>query len=293
MSGLVIGSSGQLASHLKEILPDARFLSRADVDLASSAQLERVLRDANPTSYLVNAAAYTAVDRAESEPELAWAVNSSAPATMARVAQDLRIPFVHVSTDYVFSGEGDRPWRTDDPLRPVNVYGRTKLAGELAVQTLCSRHWILRTSWVFSEHGANFVKTMLRLAAEKPELRVVDDQRGRPTYAGDLARLIAGLVTRPLGGEHAHYGVHHATGGPAVTWREFADVIVRIAFEDGLLKRRPPVIGIPTSEYPTPAKRPANSVLQPSDAIARAVQVDFHWQAGLERMIQQLRKRSA
>jgi dTDP-4-dehydrorhamnose reductase len=292
MSGVVIGSSGQLASHLKELLPDARFLSRADVDLASSTQLERVLRDAKPTSYLVNAAAYTAVDRAESEPALAWAVNAAAPATMARVAQDLRIPFVHVSTDYVFSGEGDRPWRTDDPLRPVNAYGRTKLAGELAVQTLCSRHWILRTSWVFSEHGANFVKTMLRLAAERPELRVVADQRGQPTYAGDLARLVAALVSRPSEDDQAHYGIHHATGGPAVTWRDFAETIVGMAFEAGLLKRRTPVIGIATSEYPTPAKRPANSVLQPSETLSKATQVDFDWQAGLQRMLQQLRKRS-
>lgn len=288
MSGVVIGSSGQLATHLKEFLPEARFLSRADVDLADTARLERVLREAG-AAYIVNAAAYTAVDRAESEPEAAWSVNALAPAAMARVARALDVPLVHVSTDFVFDGSGQAPWRTDDPTRPLSAYGRTKLAGELAVQTLCSRFWILRTSWVFSEHGANFVKTMLRLAGERPELRVVDDQRGRPTYARDLAQLISKLVAEPQARESHRYGIHHATGGPAVSWREFAEAIVELGFKDGLLKRRVPVIGIKTVEYPSPAKRPLNCVLEPSEILAAPQQFQFDWQAGLERTIHRLR----
>lgn len=291
MSGLVIGSTGQLASHLRELLPQARFLSRADADLAHSTELAKVLHQANP-SYIVNAAAYTAVDRAESEPHVAWAVNAEAPATMARVANALSIPLVHVSTDYVFDGTGERPWRTDDPVNPLNVYGRTKLAGELAVRTLCPRHWILRTSWVFSEYGANFVKTMLRLAGQGSQpLRVVDDQRGRPTYAGDLARLIAQLVAQPGGDETPRYGIHHATGGPAVSWREFAEVVVDRGFAVGLLKRRVPVVGIRTVDYPTPAKRPANSVLEPDEILALEP-FQFDWRAGLERMMQRLSRTS-
>ena len=292
MNVVVVGSNGQLARHLRDLLPDARFLSRADADLADLAGLRKALLAAQP-SHIVNAAAYTAVDRAESEPELAWSINADAPAALAQIAHTLAVPLVHVSTDYVFDGNGTAPWRTDDAVNPLNVYGRTKLAGELAVRTLCARHWILRTSWVFSEYGTNFVKTMLRLARERSELRVVDDQRGQPTYAGDLAQLIARLVTDPLAGETFQYGVHHATGGPAVSWREFADAIVELGYRAGMLPRRVPVIGIRTAEYPTPARRPENSVLEPSTDLATLNMVRFDWRAGLERVIGALERSAA
>jgi dTDP-4-dehydrorhamnose reductase len=289
MSVVVFGSSGQLATHLREFLPQARFLSRADADLGDATAVQNALLGAQP-SFVINAAAYTAVDRAESEQPLAWAVNAAAPAAMATIAAKLNVPLVHVSTDYVFGGSSDAPWRAHDPVNPVSVYARTKLAGELAVSTLCARHWTLRASWVFSEHGANFVKTMLRLAGQRPELKVVDDQRGRPTYARDLARLIAKLATAPEPHTVLPYGVHHATGGPAVSWREFADAIVDSSYRLGLLARKVPVIGISTAEYPTPAKRPANSVLEPT---AFAAGTTFDWQAGLERVLENLKRTAA
>jgi dTDP-4-dehydrorhamnose reductase len=289
MKLVVVGSSGQLATHLRELLPQARFLSRADADLSDASALEKTLRDAQPTC-IVNAAAYTAVDRAETERALAWSVNAHAPGVMATVAASLDVPLLHVSTDYVFGGQSERPWRATDPVNPTSVYARTKLAGELAVSTLCARHWILRTSWVFSEHGTNFVKTMLRLAGQRSELRVVDDQRGRPTYARDLARLITETVSSPSPHEVLPYGVHHATGGPAVSWREFADTIVDVGYRLGVLARKVPVIGITTAEFPLPAPRPANSVLEPG---ALPAGIRFDWQAGLERAIGELKSMSA
>jgi len=288
MSVIVLGSTGQLATHLRELMPQARFMGRADADLSDAAALYRKLVDARP-SFIVNAAAYTAVDRAESEPALAWAVNADAPAAMARAAAKLDVPLVHVSTDYVFGGQSGEPWKVGDPVAPINLYGRTKLAGELAVSTLCAKHWILRTSWVFSEHGANFVKTMLRLAAQRPELRVVNDQKGIPTYARDLARLIVTLATAPSANETMAYGLHHATGGPAVTWRDFAEAIVDAGYRHGLLATRVPVTGIPTSQFPTPARRPANSVLASGGFPAG---LEFDWKGGLERVIGILKETS-
>lgn len=290
MNVVVLGSSGQLASHLKEWLPHANFLSRAEVDLADGDALERTLRAARPT-HIINAAAYTAVDRAESEPALAWAVNAEAPAAMARVANALDIPLVHISTDYVFDGRQSTPWRPDDAVNPINVYGRTKLAGEIAVKTLCRRHWILRTSWVFSEYGANFLKTMVRLAGERAELRVVEDQRGRPTYAGDLARLAVKLVED--GEARCAYGLYHATGGPVVSWRDFAETIVDVGTNAGVVPRRIPVIGIPSSDYPTPAMRPRNSALEPSEALAWSDELRFDWQAAVRRVIDKLAQSKA
>ncbi len=180
MTFLVLGRTGQLASHLQITSPDAWFWDRATADLSDVANLEEKLVAAAPAA-IVNAAAYTAVDRAETEPDLAWRINAEAPAAMARAARRLDVPLIHVSTDYVFDGASGSPYVETDGTRPPSVYGRSKLGGELAVATLCAKHWILRTSWVFSEHGHNFPKTMLRLARERTELRVVDDQHGRPT----------------------------------------------------------------------------------------------------------------
>lgn len=289
MNVLVFGSGGQLASHLKRALPQARFLGRADVDLADANTLEQELRSVAP-SHIVNAAAYTLVDRAEDEPELAWSVNAVAPGVMARVANDLGIPLIHISTDYVFDGRAATTWRVDDPANPLNVYGRTKLAGELAVRALCRRYWILRTSWVFSEFGSNFVKTTLQLAREKSEMRVVDDQRGRPTYAGDLAELIRRLISEPAPDDVRRYGVHHACGGRPVSRREFAQTIVDRAFQHGLLDRRIRIIPIKTEDYPTKARRPLNSILEPTNALAGNAQFSFDWEAGLERVLVELRR---
>lgn len=283
MTVLVIGSTGQLAQHLRELLPTATLWSRAEADLSQPETLERKVLDASPT-FVINAAAYTAVDRAESDADTAWRVNADAPAALARASAKLDVPLVHVSTDYVFSGQSDRPYDESDLVGPLGVYGASKLGGELAVRTLHRKHWILRTSWVFSEFGANFVKTMLRLAREREELKIVADQRGRPTYAGDLADAIAALAREP---DAVPFGIHHATGGSALSWHEFAVQIIGRAHERGLIAKHPLIHPIPTSAYPTPAKRPLNSVLNPSAALSRVAR--FDWDSGLNRTLAKLK----
>jgi dTDP-4-dehydrorhamnose reductase len=237
-------------------------------------------------SAIVNAAGYTAVDKAESEPGLAWRINAESVAAAAVAATALDVPFVHVSTDYVFDGRKASDYVENDATNPLGVYGATKLAGELAARTLCKKSWILRASWVFSEHGANFVKTMLRLASTRDELRVVADQRGRPTYAGDLAAVIAELVRRP---GLLRFGTFHAVGGPVVSWHEFAELIVERAFERGMIGKRVPVRPITTAEYPTPARRPANSALEPSTELAQAAGLAMDWKTGLTIALMKLR----
>jgi dTDP-4-dehydrorhamnose reductase len=278
MTTLVLGSTGQLATHLRELWPQATFWSRADADLADPRSLRGKIEWARPSAIVI-AAAYTAVDKAESEPELAWRVNAEAPAEIARAAAALDVPLVHVSTDYVFDGNKSEPYVETDPVAPLNVYGRSKLGGELAVASIATRYWILRTSWVFSEHGHNFVKTMLRLGRERHRLSVVADQVGRPTYAGDLARVIDVLL-RP-GGAAVPYGLHHVGGGPVTTWHGFATAIFRRACEMGLLPTAPQLQAIPSSQYPTPARRPLSSVLQPAASLAAALPQQPDWTAGL------------
>jgi dTDP-4-dehydrorhamnose reductase len=279
---LVIGRTGQLARHLALLLPEATFWGRTEADLAHPERLQAQIEAFAPTA-IVNAAAHTAVDRAESEPELAWRVNAESPAAMARAAAHLDVPLIHVSTDYVFDGGSERAYRESDPVSPQSVYGASKLGGELALRALAPRHWILRTSWVFSEYGNNFVKTMLRLGKERSELRVVADQRGRPTYAGDLARLIVALVTRP---EAVPFGTYHAGGDPPASWCEFAGVILARAHARRLIDKQPTLIGIPTSQYPTPARRPANSVLEPNATLHGGSAVEFDWHRGLDRVLE-------
>jgi dTDP-4-dehydrorhamnose reductase len=286
MTTLVLGSTGQLAAHLRALWPNAQFWSRADADLAAPATLRAQIESARPTAIVI-AAAYTAVDKAESEPEQAWRVNAEAPAEIARAAAALDVPLIHVSTDYVFNGLQPAPYVESDPVAPLNVYGRSKLGGELAVASIAKRYWILRTSWVFSEHGHNFVKTMLRLGRERDRLSVVNDQLGRPTYAGDLAAVIDMLLLAPPGA--VPYGLHHVGGGQATTWHAFATAIFAAALERGLIPRSPEVAGIPTSAYPTPARRPMSSVLAPSTSLHGACPGLTDWQAGLGRCLDALR----
>jgi dTDP-4-dehydrorhamnose reductase len=286
MTCLVLGRSGQLASHLRERMPDALFWGRGELDLLDAASIEPRIAALRPTC-LVNAAAYTAVDRAESEPEAAWAINTTAVAALASAAKALDIPLIHVSTDYVFNGQKLGPYVETDTTQPISAYGRTKLGGELAVMSLCPKHWILRTSWVFSEHGANFVKTMLRLGGERDALNVVADQRGVPTYAEDLARVIEALAQH---GEQLGIlpGVYHAVGGPETSWCDFARQIFARALARGTLAKPVQVNAIPTSAYPTPARRPANSVLAPSQAMLATLGTAMDWPAGLDRMLERL-----
>ena len=286
MTILVLGASGQLASHLRQRLPHAVFRGRGDLDLGDTAAIEPAVRALAP-ALIVNAAAYTAVDGAESEREAAWQLNAEAPAALARAAESLGVPLIHVSTDYVFDGRAETPYTPEDGTHPINTYGRTKLAGELAVATLCRRHWILRASWVFSAFGSNFVKTMLRVGSERDTLQVVSDQYGRPTYAGDLAAVIERLAQLPDETD-LDWGTYHAVGGPVVSWCDFARAIFQQATERGLVTAAPTVNPIPTAEYPTRAARPLRAVLDPSDELAAATGVTPDWEAGLDQTLDQL-----
>jgi dTDP-4-dehydrorhamnose reductase len=290
MTALVIGSTGQVGSHLREQMPSATFWSRSDADLSRPDLVEPAIRSQSP-SVIINAAAYTAVDQAEQEPDLAWRVNVESVAAIARAAQALDVPFIHLSTDYVFDGQSAQPYRVEGGTRPINVYGRSKLAAELAVTSLCKRFWILRTSWVFSEHGTNFVKTILRIGTERRRLTVVNNQHGRPTYAGDLATLIARLSSRVS--SHSDFGLYHVCGGPEVTWYDFANEIFRIGAELGLVSDPPELEPVSSAEYPTFAMRPTNSSLEPSHGFLANLQMELNWQRGLESMLQRLSRTKA
>jgi len=253
MKLLVFGASGQVATELARRCPEAIFLSRREADLRDPDACAAAIRAQAPDA-VINAAAYTAVDKAETEEAEAARVNGTAPAAMARAAADLDIPFVHISTDYVFDGTGTAPWPVDAQPAPLGAYGRTKLQGEEAVRAAGGAHAILRTSWVVSAHGNNFVKTMLRLGAERDSLSIVADQVGGPTAAGDIAAACL-EIARQLGQDRAKSGTYHFSGAPDVSWADFAREIfaqARIACS---------VADIPGSDFPTPVKRPENSRL--------------------------------
>ncbi len=287
MSIVVLGSSGQLATHLRQLLPDAQFWGRGTVDLAQLHVLQDRLRSTRPRA-VINAAAYTAVDAAQGDTDAAWRINAEAPGVAARAAAAVGASFVQISTDYVFDGRADSPYQPDAAVNPLGVYGASKLGGELAVRTLCPRHWILRTSWVFSEFGANFVKTVLRLAGSGKPMRIVADQQGQPTYAGDLAAAIAALDVTAAE-PSLPFGTYHATGGPVVSWHGFAERIVELAVERGLLEQTVPVQPITTAEFGAPAPRPLFGVLAPSAAL-EAHGGSFDWQRGLRDVLVRMRE---
>lgn len=257
MTLLVFGKTGQVARELALRAPEAVYLGRDQVDLAKPREVSEYLAGVEPSG-IINAAAYTAVDRAEDEPALARAVNGASVATMAEHAAMRGIPFVHISTDYVFDGSGTDPRKPDDPTGPLGVYGQSKLAGEALTMNAGGTHAILRTSWVVSAHGNNFVKTMLRLGGERDRLTIVADQVGGPTPAADLAVACLGAV-RGLADDPGKTGTYHYAGAPDVSWAGFAREIFAQA---GLACA---VEEIPTSQYPTPARRPLNSRLDCSD----------------------------
>lgn len=274
---LVFGRSGQVATELARLVPEAVFLGRDLADLMDPDACAAEIRDCDA---VINAAAWTAVDKAEAEEAAATVVNGDAPAAMARACAALGVPFLHVSTDYVFDGAGERPFRPDDPTGPLGAYGRSKLAGEIGVRAAGGNAAILRTSWVVSAHGANFVKTMLRLGRERESLNVVADQVGGPTPAAAIAAALVGMARAMVAGQRG--GTYHFSGAPDVSWAEFAREIMAQA---GL----PCVVNdIPTSAYPTPAKRPANSRMDCS-----ALERDFgiarpDWKAGLTEILVEL-----
>jgi dTDP-4-dehydrorhamnose reductase len=261
----VIGSEGQVARSLREVARRSDnivfgFGARPDVDLLRPASIARALADFRP-DMVVNPAAYTAVDKAESEPDQAFALNRHGARAVAAAAAHRGVPVIHLSTDYVFDGKKKEPYSETDSVGPQGVYGRSKLEGERAVAEANPRHIVLRTSWVYAPFGTNFVRTMLRLTAERDRLRVVDDQSGCPTYAPDIAGAIIAIAQRWADSDwHPKYaGVTHMAGPDVRTWCGFAREIVQGAAERG--GRLIPVDPISTSDYPTPAARPANSCL--------------------------------
>lgn len=286
---LVIGATGQLGRELAlGQAPDGVTLSslgRDKADLCDPASLRAAVRDAR-ADWVVNAAAYTAVDRAEEEPAAAYAANMAGPRVLAEAAMEAGAAILHVSTDYVFDGSKRTPWSEDDPVGPLNVYGASKLAGELAVAAANPRHLVLRVSWVFAAHGRNFARTMLRLGREREHLNIVDDQIGRPTSAADIASAILQITAQPSRPD-GPWGVRHfSNGGEPVSWRGFAEAIFDVArpwYGEG-----PAIAPITTEAFPTPARRPLYSVLD-----TRALERDFAitprpWRAALVETVAQI-----
>ena len=286
LSLLVFGRTGQVATELQRLAgADLRVtaLDRAAADLADPAACAAAIA-ATDADVVVNAAAWTAVDGADAEEDAAMVVNGHAPGAMARACAARAIPFLHVSTDYVFDGSGERPWREDDPVAPLNAYGRTKLEGERQVAAAGGPHAILRTAWVFSAHGANFVKTMLKHGAVRDRLTVVDDQRGGPTAAADIAAALVAMA-RALHEGRGVSGVFHFAGAPTVSWRDFAVEIFRQA--DWM--KAPEVAPIRTEDWPTPAARPRNSALDCGKITAAYGIAPPDWRASLAAVLAELR----
>lgn len=264
MNVLVVGHRAMLAQELVPALRQAGLhtfgYGRPALDITQRASVRTALEAVRP-DVLINCAAYTAVDRAESEPEVALAVNRDGVALLAQACHEMDVPFIHISTDYVFDGTMTRPYNENDPTAPLGVYGRSKWEGEEAIRAYHSRHLIVRTSWLYGLHGANFVKTMLRLARERQVLRVVHDQHGCPTWTRDLAAALT-VICQRLQAERdcSWWGTYHCCGAGQTTWYDFACAIFAgiIIPASWLLQRVEP---IPTTAYPTPARRPANSVL--------------------------------
>ena len=248
---LVFGRTGQVATELQRLVPEAQFLGRDQADLMDPSACAAAIRAARPAA-VINAAAWTAVDRAETEEAAATVVNGAAPTAMAAACAELGSPFVQISTDYVFDGAGETAFAPDDPVAPLGAYGRSKLKGEEGVRAAGGVHAILRTSWVFSAHGNNFLKTMLRLGRERDSLTVVADQIGGPTPARAIAEACLSIAAQLLA-DAGKGGTCHFSGAPDVSWADFAREIMSQA---GLSCR---ITDIPTSAYPTPARRPANS----------------------------------
>jgi len=287
---LVTGAEGQVGWELCRTLSclgEVIACSRATLDLGNVSQLRETVQRVQPAA-IVNAAAYTAVDKAESDQALARSINADAPRIFAEEAARLGAWLVHYSTDYVFDGTKSAPYVESDAPNPANVYGRTKLDGELGIAAVGGRHLIFRTSWVYASRGKNFVRTMLKLGAERDELRVVDDQRGAPTWARLIAEATALALARVMSDgarDGAYSGVYHLTSSGVTSWRGFADAI----FEQHGASRRPRVVPITTAQYPTPARRPLNSSLS-NEKLARAFGIRLPaWDKALAMCMEELR----
>jgi dTDP-4-dehydrorhamnose reductase len=282
---VVIGKSGQLAQEIMRLAGDDRMhcFGRDDINILDAVSLTSVLNRFQPEG-IINASAYTAVDKAESDEKNAYALNQTAVANLATYAKQHHCHLVHVSTDYVFGSDKGAPYQVDDSYHPQGVYGASKAAGEKALLDIYPQaSCILRASWVYSNQGNNFVKTMLRLMAEKPELGVIDDQIGTPTWARDLAKACIYAIKNRIS------GVHHWTDNGVASWYDFAVAIQSLALEKGLLTHAIPIKPISSASYPTPAKRPHYSVLDKSTLTTEFIGlVPQYWRKALSDMLDEL-----
>lgn len=284
----ITGAQGQLGQQLVSRLSGKVNLAaydKAALDISSIVDVNRVLSDFRP-NIIINSAAYTAVDKAEIEQDLADKINHIGVRNLASTATELNAIFIHLSTDYVFDGNKDIPYVEDDRANPQSEYGRSKLAGELATSSICSKFLIIRTSWVFSESGNNFVKTMLRIANLKPELGVVADQIGGPTYAGDIADAIIEIVSQLDEHDEQRWGIYHFCGYPFVSWFDFSKSIFDEAQKQNILQFHPKINSLSTDQYPTPARRPAFSMLDCAKIYNSFGIVPSNWLAALENLEQ-------
>ena len=283
MNLLVTGANGQLGQSVLKVSPDfpdaTLFLTdQPELDITDAQAVSQFLQE-NQITHIINCAAYTAVDQAEQQADLAFLVNETGPAVLAKSCRESGCKLIHISTDYVFSGKGYRPYKTTSPTEPQSVYAKSKSAGELAVADSGANAWIIRTSWLYSEFGNNFVKTMLRLGKDRPELRVVSDQIGSPTYAEDLARAIMMLIHQNQSSHDFGCQILHYANQGVASWYDFSTTIMELA---GLTCR---VEAIPTEAYPLPASRPFYSVLDTSD-IRQKLDIPVpHWRVSLKKCI--------
>jgi len=285
MKLFITGADGQLGRCLQDVLSgtshEVHSLNRVGLEITNPEAVFSKISEFKP-DVVINAAAYTAVDKAESDRETAWSINAQAVEHIAEAVNAVGAKLLHVSTDYVFNGDADRPYRETDPVSPSGVYGASKLEGERAA-SIASQYAVVRTAWVFSEYGNNFVKTMLRLAKERDSLSIVDDQVGTPTYAGDLARALVRIAE-----QHLNNGIYHFSGGAPCSWFEFAREIFEV---NGKLDSKfvlPTINPISSDQFPTPAKRPAYSVLDGGKLLERAGVGGGDWQLALQGVCKKL-----
>lgn len=290
MKIMITGSTGQLGSALlrqaKESPESVIGLTHRQLDITDTARLEKVFADRQP-AVVINAAAYTDVDRAEQEPHRAFAANAKGPSHLAACCAKYDIPLVHISTDYVFDGTKNSPYLEADPIAPLGIYGQSKADGEHAVRTVCEKHVILRTAWLYGVDGRNFVRTMLKLGRERESVRVVSDQHGSPTCADDLAAAIFDILHRIPRKKIIPWGTYHFNGKGVTTWYEFADAIFDYARRFGQMRLQQ-VESITTAEYPTPARRPPYSVLDCAKIHANFGIAPAPWRQGLEQTVERL-----
>lgn len=293
MKVLITGKGGQLAWELEQTVPDHVELVSfgvEELDITNQAQVNEVVLSHSP-DLVINAAAYTAVDKAETDQETAFAVNDKGSEYLALICKEINARLIHVSTDFVFDGEKTTPYQTDDTPDPINIYGESKLKGDLKInQILGDQATIIRTAWVYSVHGNNFVKTMLRLMAEKEQLGIVYDQVGTPTWAKGLAKMIWALLDNTKQTNDSNALVLHWTDAGIASWYDFGVAIQELALEKGILDKAIPIRPIPASQYPTPARRPNFSVIDKTTSEKTSGLNTIHWRTQLSQMMDELKQ---